>query len=591
MLNYPIIQSSNNLLSATNRLWQLREVDERLVAAIVREHDLPEIIARVLVARGIAIDSVEDFLNPTLRNFLPDPSHLLDMDKAAKRVADAVTSKEKIAIFGDYDVDGATSSALLARYFRALDISPILYIPDRMKEGYGPNEAALRSLHVQGVSLVITVDCGTLAFEPLAAARVMGMDVIVVDHHIGEARKPEALAIINPNRLDETSQHRQMAAVGVAFLLLVAVNRELRGRGFFAGRSEPDIKQWLDIVALGTVCDVVPLTGVNRALVAQGLKIMAGRRNIGISTVLDMARSDEKPNAYSCGFIIGPRINAGGRVGKSDLGVRLLATEDAQEAISLATELEQYNAERKTIESMVLEQAMEQAEKMDSESALLVIAGQGWHAGVIGIVAGRIKERFNKPVAVIAVVDGIGKASARSISGVDFGAAVIASMEEGLLLAGGGHAMAAGFTVEEEKIPALYSFLQARMQSQLQLLNGQRKLMLDGMVSISGASVELLEQLEKLAPFGQGNPQLRLCIKQVVNLKSEIVGEHHVKTLLIDKISNTRLSAISFRCVGTDLGDSLLGTIGKTIDVVGQLRLQEWNGKQTVSLNIEDIKT
>ncbi|MEK6747566.1 MAG: single-stranded-DNA-specific exonuclease RecJ [Pseudomonadota bacterium] len=590
MLNYPIIQSSNNLLSATNRLWQLREVDERLVAAIVREHDLPEIIARVLVARGIAIDSVEDFLNPTLRNFLPDPSHLLDMDKAAKRVADAVTSKEKIAIFGDYDVDGATSSALLARYFRALDISPILYIPDRMKEGYGPNEAALRSLHVQGVSLVITVDCGTLAFEPLAAARVMGMDVIVVDHHIGEARKPEALAIINPNRLDETSQHRQMAAVGVAFLLLVAVNRELRGRGFFAGRSEPDIKQWLDIVALGTVCDVVPLTGVNRALVAQGLKIMAGRRNIGISTVLDMARSDEKPNAYSCGFIIGPRINAGGRVGKSDLGVRLLATEDAQEAISLATELEQYNAERKTIESMVLEQAMEQAEKMDGESALLVIAGQGWHAGVIGIVAGRIKERFNKPVAVIAVVDGIGKASARSISGVDFGAAVIASMEEGLLIAGGGHAMAAGFTVEEEKITALSSFLQTRMQSQLQLLNGQRRLMLDGMVSISGASVELLEQLEKLAPFGQGNPQLRLCIKQVVNLKSEIVGEHHVKTLLIDKISNTRLSAISFRCVGTDLGDSLLGTIGKTIDVAGQLRLQEWNGKQTVSLNIEDIK-
>jgi len=590
MLNYPIIQSSNNLLSATNRLWQLREVDERLVAAIVREHDLPEIIARVLVARGIAIDSVEDFLNPTLRNYLPDPSHLLDMDKAAKRVADAVTSKEKIAIFGDYDVDGATSSALLARYFRALDISPILYIPDRMKEGYGPNENGLRSLHVQGVSLVITVDCGTLAFEPLAAARVMGMDVIVVDHHIGEARKPEALAIINPNRLDETSQHRQMAAVGVAFLLLVAVNRELRGRGFFAGRSEPDIKQWLDIVALGTVCDVVPLTGVNRALVAQGLKIMAGRRNIGISTVLDMARSDEKPNTYSCGFIIGPRINAGGRVGKSDLGVRLLATEDAQEAMSLATELEQYNAERKTIESMVLEQAMEQAEKMDGESALLVIAGQGWHAGVIGIVAGRIKERFNKPVAVIAVVDGIGKASARSISGVDFGAAVIASMEEGLLIAGGGHAMAAGFTVEEEKITALSSFLQTRMQSQLQLLNGQRRLMLDGMVSISGASVELLEQLEKLAPFGQGNPQLRLCIKQVVNLKSEIVGEHHVKSLLIDKISNTRLSAITFRCVGTDLGSSLLATVGKNIDVVGQLRLQEWNGKQTVSLNIEDIK-
>lgn len=580
---------SNNSVSAMNRLWQLREVDENLAAAIAREHELPEIVARVLVARGIGLEAVTDFLTPTLRSYLPDPSHLLDMDKAARRIADAVIAKEKIAIFGDYDVDGATSSALLARYFRALGNFPVLYIPDRMKEGYGPNENGLRSLYVQCVTLTITVDCGTLAFEPLAAAKVMGMDVIVVDHHIGEARKPEAFAIINPNRLDETSPHRQMAAVGVAFLLLVAINRELRGRGFFAQNREPDIKQWLDIVALGTVCDVVPLTGVNRALVAQGLKVMAGRRNTGISTVLDIARSEEKPNAYSCGFIVGPRINAGGRVGKSDLGVRLLATEDEQEAKQLATELEQYNAERKTIESMVLEQAMEQVERMDADLPLLVIAGQGWHAGVIGIVAGRIKERFHKPVAVIAVVDGVGKASARSISGVDFGAAVIAAMEEGLLIAGGGHAMAAGFTVEEEKIAELSAFLRVRMGNQLALVAGQRKLMLDGMVSIGGASVELLEKLEKLAPFGQGNPQLRLCIKQVVNLKSEIVGENHVKTLLIDKVSNSRLSAISFRSVGTGLGDALLASVGKIIDVCGQFRLQEWNGRQTISLNIEDI--
>ena len=337
------------------------------------------------------------------------------------------------------------------------------------------------------------------------------------------------------------------------------------------------------------MCDVVPLTGVNRALVAQGLKVMAGRRNIGISTVLDMTKSDEKPSVYSCGFIIGPRINAGGRVGKSDLGVRLLATQDEQEAKQLAAELEQYNAERKTIETMVLEQAMAQAEMMDENLPLLTIAGQGWHAGVIGIVAGRLKERFHKPVAVIAVVDGVGKASARSVTGVDFGAAVIAALEEGHLVAGGGHAMAAGFTVEEAKIPALSAFLQTRMNGQLQQISGQRKLMLDGIISISGASVELLKELEKLAPFGQSNPQLRLCIQQVVNLKSDIVGEHHVKTLLIDKISNTRLSAITFRCVGTKLGDALLATVGKTIDVAGQLRLQEWNGKQTVSLNIDDV--
>lgn len=577
------------IISACGRSWVLREIDEHRAAAIARAHDLPEIIARVLIARGIEDGMTEDFLNPTLRNALPDPSHLLDMDKAAMRIAQAVTSNEKIAIFGDYDVDGATSSALLARYFRALGVDPVLYIPDRMKEGYGPNTAALLALRARGAQLAITVDCGTLAFEPLAAAMKAGLDMIVIDHHLGEARRPEAVAIVNPNRLDETSAHGQLAAVGVAFLLLVAVNRELRGRGFFAGRAEPDIKQWLDIVALGTVCDVVPLTGVNRALVAQGLKVMAGRRNAGIRAVLDMAKADEKPNVYSCGFIVGPRINAGGRVGKSDLGVRLLATEDETEARQLAAELEQYNAERKAIETIVLEEAMAQAENIDADSPLIVVAGQGWHAGVIGIVAGRLKERFHKPVAVIAVADGMGKASARSVPGVDFGAVVIAALEEGLLVAGGGHAMAAGFTVEEEKIPEFSAFVYKRMSSQLQKIEGQRRLMLDGVVSIGGASVELLTHMEKLAPFGQGNPQLRLCIKQVVNLKSDIVGDHHVKTLLIDKVSNTRLSAITFRCVGTKLGDALLASSGKTIDVAGQLRLNEWNGKQSVNLTIEDV--
>ncbi len=582
--------ASLDSVSVTDRLWQLRAVDENLVASIARDYDLPEIIARILAARNIPVEQIEDFLNPTLRSYLPDPSHLLDMDKGAKRIADAVIRKEKIAIWGDYDVDGATSSALLARYFSALNITPAIYIPDRMKEGYGPNAPALLKLHGQGVALVITVDCGTLAFEPLAAAKQAGLEVIVVDHHLGEAKKPEALAIINPNRLDETSPHRQLAAVGVTFLLLVAINRELRARNFFTQQhSEPDIKQWLDIVALGTVCDVVPLTGVNRAFVAQGLKIMAGRRNIGIATILDNARSDEKPNTYSCGFIIGPRINAGGRVGKSDLGTRLLATHDEGEAKKLADELEQYNAERKAIESAVQEQAAAQAENINSSSPLLIVSGKNWHAGVIGIVAGRLKEKFDKPVAVIAIENGIGKASARSVSGVDFGAAVIAALEAGLLVAGGGHAMAAGFTVEEEKIPALTAFLNSRMNSQLQQVAGQRKLMLDGIISIGGVTTEFLTHIEKLAPFGQGNPQPRLCIKQVVNFKSEIVSEQHVKTILIDKTSNLRLPAISFRCIGTKLGNALLASVGKTIDVAGTLRLQEWNGKQSISLTIEDM--
>ena len=572
-------------LSATNRKWNLRAVDEHLVTAISREHDLPEIVARLLVARGVLPEEIEDFLNPSLRHFLPNPSNLLDMDKAAARIADAIIKQEKIAIFGDYDVDGATSSALLARYFRFLGIHPMIYIPDRMKEGYGPNSKAMLELAGRNVKLVITVDCGTLAFEPLAAAKAAGLDVIVVDHHIGEAKKPEAFAIVNPNRLDETSPHGNLAAVGVAFLLLVAMNRELRNRNFFTRIVEPDIKQWLDIVALGTVCDVVSLTGVNRAFVSQGLKIMAGRRNIGISAILDLAKSEEKPNVYSCGFIVGPRINAGGRVGKSDLGVRLLISEDAAEAKKIAEELEQYNNERKAIESMVQEEALAQAEKIDANSSLLVIAGQGWHAGVIGIVAGRLKERFHKPVAVIAVVDGVGKASARSVSGFDFGAAVIAALEEGLLVAGGGHAMAAGFTIAEEKITALAKFLQNRIGAKVP----ERGLTLDAIIGIGGATPELMLKLEKLSPYGQGNPQPRFMIQQVTNLKSDIVGEHHVKSLFIDRLSNARLSAISFRSVGTPLGDALLSTQGKTIDVAGTLRLQEWNGKQSVNLTIEDV--
>ena len=351
---------------------------------------------------------------------------------------------------------------------------------------------------------------------------------------------------------------------------------------------EPDLRQWLDIVALGTVCDVVPLVGVNRALVAQGLKVMAARGNLGMKTVLDMVSNAEAPGVYTCGFVLGPRINAGGRVGKSDLGVRLLTTEDAPEALMLARELELHNAERKTIEAMVLEEAMLLASHADPESPVLIVSGRGWHPGVIGIVAGRLKERFHKPVAVIALADGVGKASARSVPGVDFGAAVIAAKEEGLLVAGGGHAMAAGFTVEEAKLSMLREFLAARMTRSGDG-TAARRLSLDGAISIGGATPELVQILEKLGPFGQGNPSIRLVVQGVKNLKPEIVGEHHVKTLLIDNHSNARLSAISFRSVGTKLGEALLSSRGQTMDVAGQLRVQEWNGKQSVSLMIDDI--
>ena len=619
-LSHPVIRSSGHPLSLTGRPWRLREADERLVAAFTRLHDLPDLLARVLAARGIGLEEAELFLSPSLKASLPDPSHLLDMDAAAARIAGAVSAGETIAIFGDYDVDGATSSALLARYLQALGCKPLIYIPDRMTEGYGPNAKALLGLQQQGATLVITVDCGTMAFEPLQAAFEAGLDVIVADHHIGEARKPKAYAIVNPNRLDETSPHGQLAAVGVCFLLAVAVNRVLRKMGFFTspspnwgegrggglpgkpslvsplpnpppetgeGIKEPDLRQWLDLVAVGTVCDVVPLTGVNRAFVAQGLKILAARGNLGLRTVLDMAASAGTPGVYACGFLIGPRINAGGRVGKADLGVRLLSTSDEAEAMLLARELELHNAERKAIEAMVLEQAMAQAEALDDAMPVMLVAGNGWHPGVIGIVAGRLKERFHKPAAVIALHQGVGKASARSVAGFDFGAAVIAAHAAGLLLGGGGHAMAAGFSVEEAQIPALAAFFMQRMSG---MAPPSCSLTLDGIVSIGGATIELLTQCERLGPFGQGNPSLRLMVENVVNLRPEIVGEHHVKTLLIDRLSSARLPAIAFRAVGTKLGDALLSTRGKSIDAAGQLKIQEWNGRQSVNMTIDDVR-
>jgi single-stranded-DNA-specific exonuclease len=582
-----VLEETRASLSLTGWEWAVRDADERAVASLMQRHQLPEPLARILALRGVMADEVEAFLNPSLKTALPDPSHLLDMDKAVARIVAAVTTGEKIVIWGDYDVDGATSSALLIRYLRALGADPGYYIPDRMKEGYGPNAPALLKLKADGAGLVITVDCGTLAFEPLEAAAAVGLDVIVIDHHQGEARQPKSIAVVNPNRLDETSPHTYLAAVGVAFLVCVAVNRALRQQGFFSGRGEPDLKQWLDIVALGTICDVVPLTGANRALVAQGLKIMALRNTVGLRTVLDLAGVDSKPGTYHAGFVVGPRINAGGRVGKSDLGVRLLTTDDPTEALYLAKELDTHNAERKTIEKIVLDEAVAQAETVNPNARVLIVSGQGWHPGVLGIVAGRIKERFHKPTIVIGMEGGIGKASARSVDGFDIGAAVIAAREVGLLLAGGGHAMAAGFTVEESKVATLVDFLQTRAE---RIAPSQKILWIDAGLSLGGATPEFVETLERLEPFGQGNPNIRLSISNVINLKPEWTkGEEHARTLLICPISNARLSAIAFRAANTKLGEAMFATRGRKISVAGRLTLNEWMGKRSVSFHIEDI--
>ncbi|MGH6618885.1 MAG: single-stranded-DNA-specific exonuclease RecJ, partial [Alphaproteobacteria bacterium] len=473
---------------------------------------MPEIIGRLMAARGIALDGVDDFLRPALRNQLPDPSRLKDMDAAASRLADAVRSGETIGVFGDYDVDGATSSALLKRFFEAVGATVEIYIPDRIVEGYGPNLAGLQRLQRNGAGVVVTVDCGITAFEPLADAAKGGLEVIVVDHHVAEPRLPAARAVVNPNRLDDDSGQGQLAAVGVAFLLVVAVNRVLRGAGWYAARPEPDLLQWLDLVALGTVCDVVPLTGVNRALVAQGLKVMARRGNHGIAALADVAGATEAPDAYHAGFIIGPRVNAGGRVGECWLGATLLSTPDSAEARGYAEKLDRYNQERREIEAACLEAAIDQVENGAVADGLVYASSEGWHPGVIGIVAGRLRERYNRPACVVAMSDGIGKGSGRSVRGVDLGAAILAARQSGLLINGGGHRMAAGFTVARESEESLRAFLAARIAADTGPGGITPSLRLDGALQSAGATVALLQSLDALAPFGAGNPRPRFAL-------------------------------------------------------------------------------
>lgn len=577
--------------SLSGHCWRLRAAEAGPAEALAREHDIPELLARVVLGRGVAPDAVTEFLHPSLKGQLPDPSHLLDMDVAAERVAGAVIGNETIAIFGDYDVDGATSSALLARFLRQLGREPIVYIPDRILEGYGPNTKALLELKKRGASVVITVDCGTLAQEPLAAAHEAGLDVIVVDHHTGGAQRPKAYALINPNRIDETTKLRNLAAVGVAFLLAVATQRSLRTAGYFAAHPEPDLIGLLDLAALGTVCDVVALTGLNRALVAQGLKIMAMRGNVGLRALMDVSRLDEPPGTYHAGFILGPRVNAGGRVGKADYGARLLSTQDEAEAVTLAKALDQYNEERKAIEAMVLEEAMAMATAQDAaDEPLLLVASKDWHPGVIGIVAGRLKERFGKPAAVVALDGATGKASARSVTGFDFGAAVIAARDLGLLLGGGGHAMAAGFTLEAAQVPALHAFLCKRLNTYVRHARGPRTLHADGCIALSGITSGLAQMLELAAPFGQGNPHPRVVAEHVTLAHMELVGktQDHLRLHLADE-GRTRLTAMAFRAGGTPLGKALLGCRGKRVHVLGQVRRKFWQGREQVEFTVEDV--
>lgn len=562
--------------------------------ALAQRFALPEIVGRLLAARGVDADEVETFLAPTLRALMPDPSILTDMDRGADRLARAVIAGQRIAVFGDYDVDGATASALLYRFFRAVGSEIGIYIPDRLREGYGPNAPALRRLRDRGVDVVVTVDCGITAFEALEAAREAGLDVIVVDHHEAEPRLPVAAAVIDANRLDEDPAVRarlgRLAAVGVAFLLAVAVNRSLRAAGWYRdGRPEPDLLRWLDLVALGTICDVVPLVGLNRALVAQGLKVLARRENAGLAALADVARLDERPGAWHLGFLLGPRVNAGGRVGEADLGARLLTTDDPAEAARLAARLDGYNAERRAIEQAVLDAAIAAVEHDDiGPHDPIFVAGEGWHPGVIGIVASRLKERYHRPALVVALDGAVGKGSGRSVTGIDLGNVVIAARQAGLLVNGGGHAMAAGLTVAAERVVELRDFLASRLRPQIADVALVPSLAIDGTLQAGAVTPELMSQIDRLGPFGTGNPEPRFALPAVRLLRADVVGDGHVRCVLGGS-DNGRLKAIAFRAMEGPLGPSLLQAGGGIpVHLAGHLRPDTWQGRTEVQLLIDD---
>lgn len=550
-----------------------------------------DLVTQLLLTRGCPREAIDDHRAPSIRAFMPDPSIFRDMDRAAERLADAVERRERVAIFGDYDVDGATSAALLILLLRDLGLEARPYIPDRLMEGYGPSGEALVRLHGEGASLIVTVDCGAQAFEALAMAQEAGAEVIVCDHHKCAAELPAAYAVINPNRLDETegAAHGHLAAVGVAFLLGAATVRVLRGRGWFAGRTEPRLLDLLDLVALGTVADVAALRGLNRAFVAQGLKVMAQRRNIGLNALIEAARLTRAPTCTDLGFALGPRINAGGRVGRSDLGVRLLTTRDPDEARTIAEELNLLNEERRAIEAEV-QLAAEQLCATKANRAVVIVAARGWHPGVIGIVAGRLKEKLGRPSIVIALdEDGLGKGSGRSIPGVDLGAAVLAAKDAGLLAAGGGHAMACGVTVREDALDAFAEFLEERLAERVTAAMGERALLLDAVLAPGGVNPELVNAMEAGGPYGMGWPAPRVVAGPLSVLKADVVGSGGHVRLIVAGEDGRSLKAVAFRQAETELGAALLSAPRhRKLWLAGRAKIDDWGTRPAAELHIED---
>ena len=578
--------------SVKGQRWVARLDDQRLAQTIAEKNELPEILGRVMAARGVTSDEAEAFLNPTLRSLMPQPSAFMDMEKGAARLAEAITKKEVIGIISDYDVDGVSSAAIMVRFLASVGHEANVYIPDRLTEGYGPSEKAVSTLKEQGTELLLTLDCGVMSHDPLAHAAELGLITIIVDHHQAGVELPHAYAVINPNRQDDMSGQGHLCAAGVVMILIAAVNKELRTLGHYNEQCpEPNMLQWLELVALATVCDVVPLKGLNRAYVTQGLRIMSRRENIGISALADVGGLKRRPDVYALGFILGPRINAAGRVGHAEEALALLTTNDKGEAYALARNLDDLNRKRQMIELRVVDEAIMQAEAAmgkDKRLSIVVVAADGWHPGVVGLAASRLKDRFAIPSLVLAMntKTGLATGSGRSIAGVDLGKAVRLASEAGILTKGGGHAMAAGLTVPIEKLGELRQFLDEKLSAEVENLRDP-SLPIDGALTASGATLDLIELLEQAGPYGSAHPSPMFVFPAHKVIYADQAGTDHVRCTLVAS-DGTKLKAIAFRALNTELGELLLSERNHPIHIAGRLVADEWGAKRVPSLQIED---
>ena len=578
-----------NLMSVVGKNWIQKEFDLDEIKFIKENFFLDEIVAKLLSIRKIKREEINFFLNPSIKNSLPNPYSLNDMQKAIDRTISCIVSNEKVGIFGDYDVDGATSTAILGNYFRSLNLPYEIYIPDRQKEGFGPNEKGFDYLIENGSKLIFTVDCGTLSYLPIEYANTKKIDVIVIDHHQSEINLPKAHSIVNPNRFDDRSDLNYLCAAGVCFMFLVALNKRLRENNWFINKSinEPDLLNFLDLVSLGTICDVVPLINLNRAFVNQGLKVVNQKKNLGLKTLIEISEIENNLTTYHLGYVLGPRINAGGRVGKSTHGAKLLLNNDSKDAFKISSELNNYNKERQLLEKELLKDIMDKDYGLTDEP-VIVLHGENWHEGIIGIIAARIKEKYNKPTFIISTKSGLAKGSARSIYGFDIGTAVIAAVQNKILIRGGGHKMAAGFTLDTDKISEFKNFLIRKFKSININLESKKNIFYDTEISPSAINIDFYDKINVLSPFGSGNPEPKFVIKNVRPVNSKIVGEKHIKSVFEGSDSSV-FKTITFNCVDNELGSYLLKKNIKNFNILGKLSLNEWRGQKNVEFIIDDI--